>query len=131
MTREQDALFAEKVAGWTDVHLRKSYVSNVYDLWCGNPRWAKPHDDKRIVSFYSEGTNLIFEMMEAIEKLCGTLSRVILWLEDGTYCAMASWFDEKWHDLKNYGDGTANGALLALGLALADEVQNTHGEETP
>jgi hypothetical protein len=146
MSREQDALFAEKVLGkkvwyferWESPHYSwpgyDKYALSIH--WAPTLEWYEVTEIERAgsrkvihLSEYSKNYSLVTGMMEGIDALLGGESTVVLHFENGRYCAMVDWVDDTGHhSRKNYGDGTPNGALLALGLAVADAVQNQHGE---
>jgi hypothetical protein len=124
LSREQDVEFAERVAGWKNIH-----GVPVHAGYAGKAPWSAYDGEEEYVSYYSSDTSRVVGMMRAIEELCGDDSIVTLWLENGRYCATVSWFpSRRYFQSKNCGDGTANGALVALGLAVADTVHNLHEE---
>jgi hypothetical protein len=129
MSREDDAAFAAKVLGKKTIYLPWSetnwYMMPGGEWWQDAGKYPEGQKIRRLPRWGRERAR-VPEMIEGIEKLCG--GTVLLRRENGTYCAMADCFIDAQHrEFKNYGDGTPNGALLALGLAIADSVQKLHG----
>ncbi len=114
--REQDVQFARRVCGWTEV--RKSAVCG----YIGRP--SAGGSNGAHVPRYSTDASLIPVMMAAVEKLAGGPVRLELDTDQAG--------GEKWECAAGpepiYELGaTANAALLAAGLAVADAVEVNHG----